>query len=327
MKTRPWQRSKILATFWLRQRMRRLRAKESQIQARLNSIPPFVLVGRTVRELRDDDATHMAAGVAFYAILSLFPMTLGLVALLSVVLDSTDVQAQLMAFFLTYLPGATDTLNTNADAVGSVRSFLGVFSVLGLFWTASAVFGAISRAVNRAWDVHRDRPFWLAKLRHIAMAVGVGLLFLLSVGTTALLQFLSQIDLAGIGRIEFLIGEGTSIIARLVPFVFTLAIFLLIYKYIPNTKTHWRYIWPGVLLAGIAFEVSKSGFVLYLDHFADYEKVYGSLGSVVALLVWIYFSAFILIAGAELSSEYGRMREGVNRGRLIEHRNRDVEAV
>ena len=229
MKTRPWQRSKILATFWLRQRMRRLRAKESQIQARLNSIPPFVLVGRTVRELRDDDATHMAAGVAFYAILSLFPMTLGLVALLSVVLDSTDVQAQLMAFFLTYLPGATDTLNTNADAVGSVRSFLGVFSVLGLFWTASAVFGAISRAVNRAWDVHRDRPFWLAKLRHIAMAVGVGLLFLFSVGTTALLQFLSQIDLAGIGRIEFLIGEGTSIIARLVPFVFTLAIFFLIY--------------------------------------------------------------------------------------------------
>ena len=327
MKTQPCQTSKVLATSWLRRRIRRVRAKESQIQARLDAIPPFALVGRTVRELRDDDATHMAAGVAFYAILSLFPMTLGLVALLSVVLDSTDLQAQLLAFFLTYLPGATDTLNTDVDAVGSVRSFLGIFSLIGLFWTASAVFGAISRAVNRAWDVHRDRPFWLAKLRHIAMAVGVGLLFLLSVGTTASLQFLAQINLPGIGRIEFLTGEVMSIIARLIPFMFTLAIFLLIYKYIPNTKTHWRYIWPGVLLAGIVFEVSKSGFVLYLDHFADYEKVYGSLGSVVALLVWIYFSAFILIAGAELSSEYGRMREGIDRGRLIEDGNRDAEAV
>ena len=179
--------------------------------------------------------------------------------------------------------------------------------------------GAISRAVNRAWDVHQDRSFVVAKLRHIAMALGVGLLFLLSVGATTSIQFLNQVDLPGVARIGFLENDVINIIARTLPFIFTFTIFVLIYKFVPNTPTHWRYIWPGVLLAAVAFEASKSLFVFYLDNFANYEKVYGSLGSVVALLVWTYVSALILIVGAEFASEYGRMRAGVGQGRLIQH--------
>ena len=283
------------------------------------SIPACMLVYRTFRELSNDDATHMAAGVAFYAILSLFPMILGLVALLSMFLDSSSVQTQLLVFFQDYLPGVNDALDTNINVGSSVGGFLGVLSFLGLFWSASAVFGAISRAVNRAWDVHQDRSFVVAKLRHIAMALGVGLLFLLSVGATTLIQFLNRVDLPGVARIGFLENDGINIIARALPLIFTFTIFVLIYKFVPNTPTHWRYIWPGVLLAAVAFEASKSLFVFYLDNFANYEKVYGSLGSVVALLVWTYVSALILIVGAEFASEYGRMRAGVGQGRLIQH--------
>ena len=184
-----------------------------------------MLVLRTIRELSNDDATHMAAGVAFYAILSLFPMTLGLVALLSVFLDSSSVQTQLLAFFQDYLPGVNDALDTNINAGSSIGGFLGVLSFLGLFWSASAVFGAISRAVNRAWDVHQDRSFVVAKLRHIAMALGVGLLFLLSVGATTSIQFLNRVDLPGVARIGFLENDGINIIARALPFVFTFTIF------------------------------------------------------------------------------------------------------
>ena len=299
--------------------MAHVRGRVERVKARLLSNPACMLVLRTIRELSNDDATHMAAGVAFYAILSLFPMTLGLVALLSVVLDSSSVQTQLLAFFQDYLPGVNDALETNINNGTSVSGFLGVLSFLGLFWSASAVFGAISRAVNRAWDVHQDRTFVVAKLRHITMALGVGLLFVLSVGATTAIQFLGRVDLPVVGRIGFLDNDGINIIARPLPFVFSFTIFVLVYKFVPNTPTHWRYIWPGVLLAAVAFEVSKTLFVFYLDNFANYGRVYGSLGSVVALLVWTYVSALILIVGAEFASEYGRMRAGVGQGRLIQH--------
>ena len=197
-------RSRILETLRPQERVAHVRGRVDRVKARLLSIPAGMLVLRTIRELGNDDATHMAAGVAFYAILSLFPMTLGLVALLSVFLDSSSVQTQLLAFFQDYLPGVNDALETNINNGTSVSGFLGVLSFLGLFWSASAVFGAISRAVNRAWDVHQDRSFVVAKLRHIAMALGVGLLFLLSVGATTAIQFLGRVDLPGVGRIGFL---------------------------------------------------------------------------------------------------------------------------
>ena len=295
----------------------RLREKWEPIKTRLRRVPAISLIVRTVQEISADDATHMAAGVAYYSILSLFPLMVGLIALLSLVLNSDTVEAELFGFFRTYLPASTDELESNIEAVRSLRGALGIISILGLFWTASAVFGAISRSVNRAWDIHQDRPFYIAKLRHMGMAASVGLLFLLSIGTTTALQLLGRIDLPWLGRLSFLENDGINLVTRPLPFVFTLGIFLLIYKFVPNTVTYWRYIWPGALLAAISFEVGKSIFVFYLDNYANYEKVYGSLGSVIAMLAWTYISAFILIAGAEFSSEYGRMRAGVDRGRLI----------
>ena len=306
--------------------MRALRQIFNPIGRMLLSIPVVLLILRTVREMGRDDATHMAAGVAYYAILSLFPLTVGLLFVFSLILGSGSFEDELVDFFQTYFPGSDELLAQNIQAVQGVRGVLGVIGVIGLFWTASAMFGAISRAVNRAWDIHEDRPFYIDKVRNLLMSCGVGMLFLMSVSATAFLQILGRIDLPGLGRLDFLEHGGINLLTRPLPFIFTLCIFLMVYRYVPNTQTHWRYIWPGALVAAIAFEVGKSLFVFYLENFADYAKVYGSLGSVVAFLAWTYISALILIAGAELSSEYGRMSQGVGQGRLVERRPRRGQA-
>ena len=279
--------------------------------------PPIMLVYRTVQEMKHDDATHMAAGVAYYSILSLFPLTIGILAVFSPLLPADTVESAFLDFLRTYLPGSDDAFRENLEATGGVRSALGIVSVLGMFWSASAIFGAISRAVNRAWDVHEDRPFYIDKVRHIAMAFSVGLLFLLSLTTTTLLQFVDTLagDVGGI--VQLLEQDAVNTVARVLPFLFSLSIFFMIYKYVPNTVTQWRYIWPGALLAALAFEVSKGFFLLYLDNFANFEQVYGSLGSVVVLLLWTYVSSLTLIIGAEFTSEYERMLKGVERGRAI----------
>lgn len=307
-----------------REQVRRLKRGGSRTLVRLLRYPPLALVYRTVRELNDDDATHMAAGVAYYAILSLFPLTIGLLAIINPVLESETVKTELLHFFQTYLPGSADTLEANLESTERIRGILGLIGLVGLFWTASAIFGAISRAVNRAWDIHEDRPFHIDKLHHLAMAFGVGLLFLLSLSATTALQFVDSFDAHVTSRVQFLQNTVIGTVARALPFLFSVCIFLVIYKFIPNTKTHWRYVWPGAVLAAILFEVGKGLFVFYVDNFADYQRIYGSLGSVVVLLGWTYVSSFILIIGAEFSSEYGRMREGIARGQhtLVRGRKR-----
>ena len=275
------------------------------------------LLVRTVQELSADDATHMAAGVAYYALFSIFPLLLGLTAIMSYFVDSQETQKELVGFVAQYLPGSGELITHNIDIVLRLRGAIGVFSLIGLLWSASAVFGAIARAVNRAWDVHKDWPIYVGKPRQLLMAAAVAVLFAISVGAAALLRMAglaSETDVAGSGLASETLGR---LFLQAVSFVMTLAIFLVVYKFLPNTKTYWRFIWPGAILGALLFEVSKNLFLIYVNGFSNFENVYGSLAPVIALLLWVYVSSFILILGAELSSEYGRLKSGVDRGTLL----------
>ena len=295
----------------------RTRVRIRRLERRLMANPAVALIYRTVKEMSADDATHMAAGLAYYAVLSLFPLTVGLISLLGLLVDADSLHSDVVHFMEDYLPVSEELLLSNIEAAGNIHGLLGVISFFGLFWSASLMFGAITRSVNRAWDIHQDRPFYIDKVRNLAMALSVAPLFLLSVSTTAALQMLEAADLPA-GMVATTMEHGfADTAARILPFLFSLTIFLLIYKFTPNTKTYWRYIWPGAVLGAALFEISKSVFVFYVDNFANYEEVYGSLASVIVLLAWTYFSGLILIAGAEFSSEYERMRYGVERGQVI----------
>ena len=275
------------------------------------------LLVRTVQELAADDATHMAAGVAYYALFSIFPLLLGLTAVMGYFVESQETRKELAGFVAQYLPGSAELITDNIDIVLRLRGAIGIFSIIGLLWTASAVFGAVARAVNRAWDVHKDRPVYIEKPRQILMASAVGAMFVTSVGAAALLRMAgiaSETDVAGSGLATETVGR---LFLQGVSFFLTLTIFLVVYKYLPNTKTYWQFIWPGAITGAVLFELSKNVFLIYVNSFSNFENVYGSLAPVIALLLWVYVSSFILILGAELSSEYGRLRSNVDRGTLL----------
>ena len=222
-----------------------------------------------------------------------------------------SLETGLTEFVISFLPGSEDFISTNLRGVPGA---LGIFAISGLFWSGSAIFGAVTRAVNRAWDVQKDRPVYLSKPRQLIMALGVGALFLLSVASSTFVRIagrLVELDVPGIESVahftDLALVQGSSLL-------FTLMIFLLIYKFLPNTKTHWKYIWPGALVASVLFEASKALFLTYLNLFASFDSLYGSLSPVIIFLFWAYVSSLILILGAELSSEYGRLRVGVDRG-------------
>ena len=273
---------------------------------------------RVFKELGDDDATHLSAGVAYYSVFSVFPLLLGLLAISGTVFTSITLQEQFLDYVTESMPGSKEFVSKNIEELVRFRGALGIGAILGLLWSGSSAFGAMSRAINRAWDVDKDRPFYVAKTLHIIIALGVGILFLLSSFASVAIELLSNYsrDL-GLPGHEFFLDFGLgNLMLKAVPWAITLAVFLLLYRFVPNCKTYWRYVWTGAVVATILFEASKGIFMWYLVNVANYELIYGSVASMMVLMSWAYVSAFILILGAEISSEYGRMRNGIDRGQF-----------
>lgn len=293
------------------------RYRSRTVLHRLRRITVLRLIARTLQEMSDDDATHMAAAMSYYALVSLFPLTLGLISITSFFLEDAQTQKTIVDWVASFLPGSESLVTANIDIVLQSRNTIGAFAVIGLFWTGSAVFGGITRSINRAWDVHQDRPLHISKARQLLMALLTGLLFAFSTSISAFLSVYQRFASLDIPFAEILVETSSIVILYTSSFVLVLAVFLMLYKFVPNTKTYWRYIWVGALIAAMLFEITKNLFIWYLNTFTNFDNVYGTLASVLIFLLWAYLSGLILILGAELSSEYGRIRRGAERGMLL----------
>ena len=280
------------------------------------------LMVRTVRELSEDDVTHMAAGVAYYALFSIFPLLLGLISVLGFFLESSDLQARIVELTSGYLPGSEKLVEDNIDAVLGLRGALGFFSLLGLMWSGSAMFGALNRAINRAWDIHTDRPIYIGKPRQLLMALSVGILFALSVSSATVVRTAGDLSGFDVPVLGFLVNTAGQIMLQTLSLGLMIVIFLLVYKFMPNTKTYWKYIWPGAIIGAVLFEIAKNLFILYLERWSSYQNVYGSIAPVIVLLLWAYVSSLIILLGAEICSEYERLKHNVERGVLRHRRHR-----
>ncbi len=275
----------------------------------LLKIPIVQLIARTAEESGNHDAGQRAAGVAYYAIISIFPLLLGLIAVFGFFLPSLNLQDELLKFVGNNIPGATNILKENIANVIRLRGVMSILSIVILFWSASALFSSISLAINRAWDISISRHFFIRKASELGMVFGTGILFLLSLGASTIITIMhGALNLPAADLI--IVYTSTKLVAFLLMF----SIFLLLYKFVPNTKTYWRSVWPGALLAAVLFELARTLFIFYLDNFANYQLIYGSITSIIILLVWIYYSAFIMILGAEFTFQYSRMRYPVTTG-------------
>jgi membrane protein len=277
-----------------------------KMKSRLLKIPIVKVIDSTIKESGNHDIGQRAAGVAYYAIISIFPLLLGLIAVFGFFLPSINLQNALLSFVGNNIPGATNIVKDNIGGIIRLRGVMSVLSIVILFWGASALFGSISLAINRAWNINKNRHLFIRKASEIGMVFGTGILFLLSLGASTFITF--------VGNTLNLPDRNAAVIyisVKLIAFLLMLAIFILLYKFVPNAKTRWRDVWPGAMLAAVFFEIARTLFIFYLEHFANYQVIYGTISSIVILMVWIYYSAFILILGAEFTYQYGRTRNSV----------------
>lgn len=272
------------------------------------------LVIETYREMKANDAGLMAAGVAYYAVLSLVPLALALWGILGLFADSEDVTRAVESFFAVYLPDAAAAIVDEFESSDAgLNGALGVVGLLSLLWVGSAMFSAISKTINKAFAISSTRPFYLARPRALALGLGLFLLFAISVYSSLAIESFANFSIPLVSEQEFI-----QVVAHGPPLLLTFATFTIAYKMLPNTDTKWTYILPVAAVVTVVFEAAKFGFAIYLNRYASYDAVYGAIASVVVLMVWSYTSAYIVIIGAHVAAVYIRIREHLPAGAAAE---------
>ena len=262
-------------------------------------------------EFRADNLTDWAAALTYYAILSIFPALIVLVAILGLAGDSAT---QSVLDNLNELgPGpATDIVSGAIKQIASNQGTAGIALVIGLvaaLWSASGYVGAFSRACNIVYEVEEGRPFW--KLRPLQLAMSLLLILLVALSAIAVVvtgPLAEQVgNLFGLGSTAVTIWD----IAKWPVIVVTVITMLaMLYYGAPNVRQPgFRWITPGGVLGVGLWLLASAGFALYVANFGAYNKTYGSLAGVIVFLIWLWISNLAVLLGAELNAELERGRE------------------
>jgi len=250
-------------------------------------------------EFLTKNGAQLAASIAYYSLLSLIPLSLGLASILGFFIGSPEVQERVATAIAGVIPVSQEYAEETLRLIARTRAITGAIGLLGLLWPSMAVFGIIRKTVNFMWGGTKPRPFLQERLIDFTLTVVGGVLIVAPIGLTVLVGLLG--DLLKQAFPDVAIVSGDALLTRAFPYVSPLVsfiVFMVLYRYLPNTRVTYREIWPGALLASQAFEVTKWGFLWYARNFAVYDNIYGPIGALMVLLGWVWVSADILLYGA-----------------------------
>jgi membrane protein len=263
-------------------------------------------VVRAAREFVDDRGHREAAQIGFFAVLSAVPLGMLLVGAFGLVFDDAEVRSRVVTTVFENVPLSTEddrdrlerTVIDALENAGSLRPL----PVLLLIVAATGVMGALRHAINQAWDIEERPPLVRRKALDLALVLAVTIVLALSLSVTASRRAADLVDDESGIVAALLDGVGDVL-----PFVFTALTILFLYRVLPMRRQPVREIWPGALVAAALVTLLRGALELYFEEFADLGAIYGSLGALMALLLFVYAASNAIVFGAEFASEYSRL--------------------
>jgi len=291
----------------------------------LRTLCSFAALKKTVQEFQRDDALGLAAQLAFYLILALFPFILVLVSLMGT-FSSSELAEEVLAYFEQVTPQEVYQIIEayTGDIISGNNPAPELFSV-GLvitLWSASGAFAALINALNKAYDVEETRPIW--KVRGIALLMTLGLSVIVLTGVLLLVAGppigKGIASLFGLGDIFALVWN----VARWpVAFFFMVLTVALLYYFGPDAGQPFRWITPGGLIGVLLWVLASVIFRFYVSNFGSYDETYGSIGAVIILLLYLYISSLTILFGAELNATLVRMKEEISGKQILDAEHAD----
>lgn len=261
-------------------------------------------------EFFEDDVFRFSAALSFYAMLSLAPLLIIILAITAIFVDVQSVKAELVTQVDALIgpQGATvlTTVLENAEA-NQRRGTAAILGVILSIFGATAVFVQLQNALNRIWGVEPapDKFWWsllMTRIVSFGVVLSIGFLLLVSLLISAVITTVSttlSLQLPGGVALWYYVDVFSSLT------IITL-LFAFLFRYLPDVRIAWRDVWVGAFITAVLFTLGKRLIGYYLGHSAI-TSVYGAAGSLVALLFWIYYSALIIFFGAEIAQVYSRL--------------------
>jgi membrane protein len=263
---------------------------------------------QSFKNFGEDKVPKLSASLAYTTTFSFGPLLVVIIFLCSMFFDEEAIQGQIYHQMKEFVgPDAALQLQTiikNASLSGK-ETMAAVIGIATLLFSATAVFAEIQDSINTIWGFKAKpkKGLWkIVRNRFLSFSVivSLGFLLLVSLAITSIIEGLSN-------RLKAYFPDMTVIIFLILNFVISFivitALFALIFKVLPDAKTRWKDIWPGALASGILFMIGKFGVSFYIGS-SNIGTTYGAAGSLVILLLWVYYSALVLYLGAEFAKAW-----------------------
>ena len=238
--------------------------------------------------------TRESAALSYYAIFSLFPLIILLIVVIGTVLGPAAARNQVNDVLRLFLP--ISTANFLQDSITEAleqRNSFGIVAGITLLWSSLGFFSNLSSALGRTFRDEKNWNTWRSRLMGLGLMVAMALLLTASLATTIVFNLL---DLVLFSQSASWLSMGGLII----PLSLSVAIFAFLYRFIPRRSVRWDAIWVAAFLGGGAWELAKRLFAWYLDNLASYSLVYGSVATMIVLMLWVYLTAIIILLGGEI---------------------------
>ena len=276
-----------------------------KVKALYNNVTPQVrdLFSIFIKRCREDNITISAGHLAYVTLLSLVPFIMVTFTIMSAFPAFASVRSKLEHFiFSNFVPTASDVVHKYmTDFVGNA-SQMSAIGILSLLVVALMLISNVDKTLNRIWRTQSDRPIvYTFAIYWMVITLGpmlIGSSVVVSSYLTGLAAFTE----------EYTPGLGTFLLS-LVPSGAAMLAFTILYMVVPNRRVFARHALVGAIVATIAFEITKSGFALYVTNFPSYELIYGALAVVPILFLWVYLSWIIVLFGAEFTCSLGEAFE------------------
>jgi membrane protein len=267
-------------------------------------IPPkgwMDIAKRTAKEVKNDQVPLLAAGVAFYLLLSLFPLIIAGVSIYGLVADPTTVRDQLARLTQTLSPETAKLVGEQIKQVtAGAGGALGLATVVGILtalWSASAGMKALITGVNLAYDETETRKFF--KLRGLALLFTLGAMVLMAVALATIAGYPPIAD-----TLPLVLRWLVAILRFVVLAALLIAGLAVLYRQAPDRdQPRWSWVSWGSGIATLLWVLASIGFAIYATFFGNYNKTYGALAGVIILMFWLWLTALVILVGAELNTE------------------------
>ena len=262
------------------------------------------MLASAAKEALKPDTAITAAAIAYFALFSLFPITLLSISIASYILGPT-VDRQIIIQRLEFIaPAMGQLLGQNIDEIIEARGPVTGVAVLGLIWSASTVFYTFTHTLNQIWGAKQRRAVWKRR--------GLAILFVLAfVGPTL---FLASFAGSMVAHLRTLLPDSiipmTGGVSLVLAVLLDVAMFMALYMLLPHGASTWREILPGAVGAGLLWELAKKAFLSFVSTYLSVSNlIYGSVATIIAFLAWAYLSGLIFLFGAYLSVAYFQLKQ------------------